>query len=202
MKIKPSLLLKTILFIYFSYFSLFADNETKDFSLGIKFMFGGRYDNIRMCVASDTGVKGGIIADIMLVARFNLKKNSAIAFELPIMRPILFAFAFKMLQFEPEFTFEFKHKVSEKIELILGPALGLSLHYGPDYHSDKNNRGPSFFASGPFISSLFALRFKSSSYKAKMIGIRAFYAPLFSSKSELSPGTVIGGVVEGQFSFK
>lgn len=174
--------------------------EAKKVSFGLKVMFGGRYDNIRMCVASDTGVKGGIIADIMLNTRIEINDNATVTFELPVMRPILFAFAFKMLQFEPEFTFEFRKKINDDVNLIFGPGIGVSFHYGPDYHSDKKNRGDSFFAAGPFISGLCGFQFTSG--RNKMVGLRAFYAPLFSGESELSPGTILGGVLEGHFDFK
>ncbi len=33
-------------------------------------MGGGRYDDLRMCVGSPAGVKGGPIADIMFVTRY------------------------------------------------------------------------------------------------------------------------------------
>jgi hypothetical protein len=169
---KHSLFLTAFLLTSLYHFSVFADNDNT-VSFGVKVMFGGRYDNMRMCVASDTGVKGGIIADVMLLARFKLSENSAVAFELPVMRPILFAAAFKMLQFEPEFTFEFRKKMSDDVDLVVGPGIGVSLHHGPDYHSDRKNRGPSFFAVGPFISGLCAISFKGSSSRKKMVGIRA-----------------------------
>lgn len=190
-------ILVTCLFI----FSVFSD-DTKTVSVGIKVMFGGRYDNMRMCVASDSGVKGGIIADVMLLTRFKLNTNTSLTFELPVMRPILFAAAFKMLQFEPQFTFEFTKKIHNDVHVIFGPGLGISFHYGPDYHSDKKNRGDSFFAAGPLVSGLCGLEFNSSKDKKRRLGLRAFYIPLFSGKSTLSPGTVLGGVIEGHFDFK
>ncbi len=179
-----------------------AAGEAKKVSFGLKIMFGGRYDNMRMCVASDTGAKGGIIADIMLNTRIGISENVDVTFELPVMRPILFAFAFKMLQFEPELTFEFRKNIGNDINMLFGPGIGLSLHYGPDYHSDRKNRGDSFFAAGPFVSGLLGIQFKDTTGKDKVIGVRAFYVPLFSKDSDLSPGTVLGGVLEGHFYFK
>lgn len=176
--------------------------EARDVSFGIHFMIGGRYDNMRMCVASPAGAKGGPIADIMFDTKFRVNDNLSIAFNLPVMRPILFAAAFKMLQFEPQFSFEFRKNIKDDKDLIIGPGLGASFHYGPDYKSDKKDKGESFFAMGPFISGLFGYQFSGSSGKNKMFGLRAFYVPLFSGDSDLSPGTVVGGALEGHFSFK
>lgn len=198
---KHNSLLMVIFAVMVSHFSVFSEND-KNISVGIKVMFGGRYDNMRMCVASDSGVKGGIIADVMLLTRFKLNSNTAVVFELPVMRPILFVAAFKMLQLEPQFTLEFTREINDNVEFVFGPGIGLSLHYGPDYHSEKNNRGASFFAAGPLISGLFGFNFNGSNGKRRTIGLRPFYIPLFSGKSSLSPGTVLGGVIEGQFDFK
>ena len=198
-KLFEGLLFFIILCIYVN--SSFC-GEAKDVSLGIHFMVGGRYDNMRMCVGSEAGIKGGPIADIMFDTRFRVNDKLSIAFNLPIMRPILFAAAFKMLQFEPQFSFEFRKNIKEDKDLIIGPALGASFHYGPDYKSDKENKGDSFFAVGPFISGLFGYQFKGSSGKNKIFGLRAFYVPLFSGESDLSPGTVIGGALEGHFRFR
>ena len=198
---KNYILLVSALITCLLHLSSFAE-ENKRTSLGIKAMFGGRYDDMRMCVASDTGVKGGIIADVMLLTRFRLKDKATLNLEIPVMRPILFAAAFKMLQFEPEVTFEFTKKISDRADFLFGPGLGASFHYGPDYHSDnKDNRGESFFAAGPMISHLFGLYFKNGSGKNKLFGIRAFYIPLFSGESDLSPGTIVGGVFEVHFYF-
>lgn len=187
--------------ILFTYANSSFSGEAKDVSFGIHFMLGGRYDNIRMCVASPGGVKGGLIADIMFDTKFRVNDNVSVTLNLPVMRPILFAAAFKMLQFEPQLSFEFRKNIKEDKDLIIGPGLGVSLHYGPDYKSDKNNKGESFFAAGPFISGLFGYQFKGSSGKNKLFGLRAFYVPLFSGESDLSPGTIIGGALEGHFSF-
>ncbi|HMB01443.1 MAG TPA: hypothetical protein VKS21_10705, partial [Spirochaetota bacterium] len=69
--------------------------------IGINFLFGGRYDNLRMCVGSPAGVKGGPIADIGLDIKVSLDNQHDLVINLPIMRPILFGAAFKMLQYEP-----------------------------------------------------------------------------------------------------
>ena len=188
--------------ILFTSVNITIAGDVKDVTFGIHFMVGGRYDNMRMCVGSPAGVKGGPIADIMFDTKFRVNDNLSVAFNLPVMRPILFAAAFKMLQFEPQFSFEFRKNIKDDKDLIIGPGLGVSFHYGPDYKSEKENKGDSFFAAGPFISGLFGYQFSGSSGRAKLFGLRAFYVPLFSGESDLSPGTVFGGALEGHFSFR
>jgi len=159
-------------------------------SYGALVMAGGRYDNLRMCVGSDAGVKGGPMADIQLVAKYALSSRRAIAFHLPVMRPILFGAAFDMLQFEPEVAYEHQIPLSGGRSLVTGPGLGVSLHYGPDYESDLDNRGDEFFAAGPYISCLLAL----ASESGNTLGLRGIYVPLFSD--EHSTGTVLGAALE------
>ncbi len=181
-------------------FQIFANDDSIEF--GVKVMFGGRYDNLRMCVASDAGIKGGIIADIMLLTRFPLNDDTKLSLEIPVMRPILFATAFKMLQFEPQVTLEFKNDLDNGIALIAGPGLGLSFHYGPDYLSDnEDNRGDSFFAMGPMLSGTIGFAHSNEARREKRVGLRCFYIPLFSPNDENNNGTVIGGVLEGYFDF-
>jgi hypothetical protein len=168
-------------------------------SIGMHVMLGGRYDDVRMCVASPAGAKGGMIADIMLDTRYYVSDQTAVVLNLPVMRPILFAVAFKMLQFEPAVHVEFSRKLGDKTDLVAGPGIGASFHYGPDYRSDMKNRGPSFFAAGPLVSALIGIGFGGSSGKRKIVGLRPFYIPLFAT--DRSPGTVLGGALEGHFSF-
>jgi len=106
--------------------------------LGVKLRFGGRYDNIRMCVATPAGVKGGIAADISFFLEFGLSSDWSIHVDVPVFRPIVFAAAFKMLQFEPSVSFNYRYRTSGGTDLIVGPAVGLSLHYGPDYNSTRS----------------------------------------------------------------
>lgn len=194
-------LLIIILLITMLPLPLFAEDHGA-IIFGVKAMFGGRYDDMRMCVASDTGVKGGTVADVMLLTQFRIKEKTALNIEIPVMRPILFAAAFDMLQFEPEVTVEFSKKLSDNTDMIFGPGIGASFHYGPDYHSNnKENRGESFFAAGPLVSTLYGFRVKKAIGKANIFGIRAFYIPLFSRTSDLSPGTVVGGVLEAHLYF-
>ena len=90
------------------------DKSESKFSHGILFMAGGRYDNFRRCAATSAGTKGGPIADIMIVTKYKIDANHALTFDLPLFRPILFGLAFKMLQFEPQFTYEYSKTLNEK----------------------------------------------------------------------------------------
>jgi hypothetical protein len=143
-------------------------------------MFGGRYDDLRMCVGSPAGVKGGPVGDIQLDIPIHQTEKQTIVLNLPIMRPVLFSLAFRMLQFEPELTFETR---TEK--RVWGPGAGLSIHYGPDYRYDMDSRKDDFWAAGPFFSYLYGFE-----YPTQRVALRAFYSPLFSQAR--NPGTVIG----------
>lgn len=116
-------------------------------SLSIHAMFGARYDDLRMCVGSSAAVKGGPVGDIQLDIPIHQNGRQTIVFNLPLMRPVLFSQAFGMLQFEPELTFETRTK-----KRVWGPEAGLSIHYGPDYRYDLENRRNHFWAAGPFFS--------------------------------------------------
>lgn len=169
--------------------------EKGDMRLGVMVMLGARYDNMRLCVATGNGVKGGPVADIMLCGRYSLDNNIAIGFNLPVMRPILFGAAFKIVQFEPTVVLDITSSVSSKTDFVVSPGIGVSLHYGPDYTSGRNNRTPSFFAAGPIVNTLLGFDLKSSAGKVvHTIGIRPFYTPLFSKDHGI--GTVLGGAFE------
>jgi hypothetical protein len=167
-------------------------SESK-FTHGILFMAGGRYDNFRRCAATSQGTKGGPIADVMYVTKYKINENQSLAFNLPLFRPILFGIAFKMLQFEPEFTYEYSKQVSEKTLLITGPGLGISFHYGPDYKSKLRDLSNSFFAMGPFISWQAGFAFKKEGKIKSSTALKAFYVPLFAK--DRSTGTVLGGAL-------
>jgi hypothetical protein len=186
---------KTILFFSFYLFTglvLFGqDSSESKFSHGILFMAGGRYDNLRRCAATSAGTKGGPIADVMLVTKYKLNSNHSLAFNLPLFRPILFGIAFKMLQFEPEFAFEYSKQISEKTDLITGPGLGISFNYGPDYKSKLRDLSNSFFSVGPFISGQVGFAFKKEGKVRSSTALKAFYVPLFAKNR--TTGTVLGG---------
>ncbi|MBN2351649.1 MAG: hypothetical protein JXD23_03695 [Spirochaetales bacterium] len=177
---------------------LFAQTSPVSFGFGI--MVGGRYDDLRMCVASPAGFKGGLIADVTFNTRVRLSDGVDMTFKLPVMRPLLFAFAFRMLQFEPEMTFDFKFAPGADVTFTGGFGVGLSLHYGPGYQADLQNRGEEFFAIGPYISGFVAVQFPGLAGQDTKVGIRAFYVPLFSASHPV--GTVLGGALEGQMYFR
>lgn len=169
-------------------------------SFGVNFMFGARYDDMRMCVASPAGVKGGPVGDVQLYTKVHFNEKYALGFKLPIMRPILFSTAFNMLQFEPEFTFEIQHTINEDVTFKTGFGLGASMHYGPDYKAGKEDQNAeSFPAAGPYISTIFGIGFKNDNNLQRATGIRLFYAPLFSEAR--GTGTVLGAALEYQMDF-
>jgi hypothetical protein len=166
-----------------------------DISLGLLVMVGGRYDNLRMCVATGSGVKGGPIADVMVTGRYAVTDRVGIGINLPVMRPLLFGLAFKMLQFEPEVMVDFRNRINDRVDVVAAPALGVSLHYGPDYRSDRQNRSPSFFAAGPLAGVHVGIGFKDGAGTIRnFLGVKPFYAALFTRDHGI--GTVVGGVFE------
>jgi hypothetical protein len=172
---------------------------------GFAIRAGGRFDNVRKCVASPTGTKGGIAADISFFADIPVSDTASVHINVPVMRPILFAAAFKMLQFEPEVGLLF-HKVTDgKVDLVAGPTIGVSLHYGPDYTSERSGSGrkPSFFAMGPQIGGYFGLDFKRPDERFNFqLGLSPYVAPLFGvNDPENHKGVVVGGLLDGLFRF-
>jgi len=47
-------------------------------SYSILFMAGMRYDDVRMCLATDAGEKGGPMADVQLVIRWRLSDDTTL----------------------------------------------------------------------------------------------------------------------------
>lgn len=195
--------MKKYIIIVLLFLSLFAfadeGRPEKPFRLSVNVLGGGRYDNLRMCVASPAGVPGGPVADVMAGFYYQKKENLAFGFKLPVFRPLLFAAAFKMLQFEPEFVLDYGVKLSEKVQLALVSGLGVSLHYGPDYHSERSGTGRTedFFSAGPMISQLVGIKWINRKGKQGLIGLRFFYTPLFSQ--DRGVGTVLGAALEARF---
>jgi hypothetical protein len=198
-------LIVTALFLAFTAGKVCAD-ATDSMRVGFKIRIGGRYDNVRKCVASKTGTKGGIAADISAFTEFPAGNNGAlIHVDLPVMRPIIFAFAFHMLQFEPTVALKFSDKSNSNVGWVAGPALGVSLHYGPDYKSEASGSGrtPSFFAMGPIVGAYAGLDFrrpgKTSNFQ---LGLSPYVIPLFSINDPKNHrGIVIGGLIDGLFRF-
>jgi hypothetical protein len=181
------------------------DGGNKPFVLGVKLRAGGRFDNVRMCVATPAGVKGGPAADISLSTEIGLKDTISLDIDLPVFRPILFGVAFKMLQFEPSVTLKFRKAGTGRIDLIVGPTLGLSLHYGPDYKSASSGDGrtSSFFAMGPIVGGYVGLDFKRPAEAFNFqLGLTPYVEPLFGvNDAQDHRGVVVGGLLDFQFRF-
>jgi hypothetical protein len=186
---------------------VYADAATNDPTLfGLKVRIGGRFDNVRKCVASKTGTKGGIAADISAFAEFPTGNGTLLHVDLPVMRPILFAAAFHMLQFEPSVTLKFTDKSINKVGWVAGPTLGVSLHYGPDFKSEASGAGrtASFFAMGPIVGAYAGLDFRRPGETFNFqLGLSPYITPLFGiGDPQNHRGVVIGGLLDGSFRFR
>jgi hypothetical protein len=173
--------------------------------LGIKISAGGRYDQVRKCAATGAGVKGGPAADVSFFAELGVAERTSVTIDVPVLRPVLFAAAFGMLQFEPEVTLSTRAVRGDDVALILGTGLGLTLHYGPDYTSELFGEGrkPSFFALGPRASLYLGLDLpKPGELFNFQLGLRPYVTALFGvDDPEERRGAVIGGQLEGQLRF-
>ncbi|MBB6481755.1 hypothetical protein [Spirochaeta isovalerica] len=177
----------------------FAAGEERKTTIGLHILGGGRYDDVRMCVGSPQGVKGGPIMEVYLDIRIPAGERGTLAVNIPVMRPILFGVAFQMMQFEPQVTYEYLFPTgSEKIDIVLGGGLGAVFHYGPDYNSAPEDRGESFFSAGPLFTASAGIVFHGRSGNWTP-GVKAFYAPLFSSGYD--NGHVLGGGVELHYGY-
>lgn len=196
-----------VLGLVFSTRDIAAQENTgnKPFVIGAKLRAGGRFDNVRMCVASPAGTKGGPAADISLSTEVALSDTISLEIDLPVFRPILFASAFKMLQFEPSVTLKFRKTGAGRVDLIGGPTLGLSLHDGPDYKSASSgkDRRDSFFAMGPIIGGYVGLDFKRHGERFNFqLGLTPYVIPLFGvNDAQNHRGVVVGGLLDFQFRF-
>ena len=172
---------------------------------GIKAQAGARYDDVRMCVASPPGAKGGMALEISVFTEIGVTEQISVLVNVPLMRPILFAAAFKMLQFEPEVVLNFRHPQGGDVDIIVGPSLGIALHYGPDYKSGPSGeeRGPSFWALGPRIGGYFGLDFKRPGKTFNFqLGLSPYVTPLFSvDDPDNHRGLVAGGTLDATFRF-
>lgn len=185
----------TLMFITFLFLpNLNAqDNSERKITFGFLGMGGGRYDNVRMCAGSPAGIKGGPIGDIMFSMKYNINEKNKMVINIPVMRPILFAAAHEMLQFEPEAIYEMHKVIDNKKDFIHGPGVGISANYGPDYKSSTENPTESFFAVGPIVNYQVGLVFKAK--KDHTIALKSFYTPLFSFDGH-DNGHVVGGVIQ------
>lgn len=187
-----------LILIFVSSFYYVSAQDSPTVTIGLHLLAGGRYDDVRMCVGSPAGVKGGPIMDVYLDIRFPLENNNFLIVNIPIMRPILFGAAFQMLQFEPQVTFEHRFDNGDKPGFVIGGGLGLVFHYGPDYNSSPDNRGASFFAMGPLFTGSAGLLIEGK-YGNWIPGVKAFYSPLFSA--DYITGQVLGGGLELHYEF-
>jgi hypothetical protein len=184
----------------------FEDNDKGALYFGLRLRGGGRYDNVRACVATPAGVPGGPAADIAFVTQIGLRPSMRLDIDLPVMRPILFAAAFEMLQYEPSVTIEFSRPLSVRTELFGGPTLGLSLHYGPDF--DSENEGPgrtsSFFATGPTLGGRVGFAFGRNDHPfSSAVSVSPYVTPLFGiDDPDNHRGIVVGGLVDVTFRFR
>ena len=172
---------------------------------GLKVQAGARYDDVRMCVASPAGAKGGPAMEISFFTEIGVFEKISVLVNVPIMRPILFAAAFKMLQFEPEVSLLFRLPQDGDVDIIVGPSVGIALHYGPDYESERSGegRGPSFWALGPRVGGYFGLDFKRPGKTFNFqLGVSPYVTPLFSvDDPDNHRGFVAGGTLDGSFRF-
>ncbi len=209
---KSEFLIQTIfaaIILSISLLMVFCIDNTEalaDDATGFKTRIGGRYDNVRMCVATDPGVKGGAAADISYFRETHFKFDFSGSIDLPVFRPILFAAAFEMLQFEPDINFLYRHKNDGSIDYILGVTLGASFHYGPDYKSEQSGEGrrPSFFAMGPSMGMYLGLDFKRPDKIFNFqLGVHPYFTPLFSiGDPDNHQGVVVGALLDGVFRFQ
>jgi hypothetical protein len=176
--------------------------------LGYMFGFGGRYDNLRMCVASPAGAKGGIIAEFgSALIRLRINSLFSLDVNLPAGRAALFAARFKMLQWTPDLTFNFHIELAQSHEILLGPSIGLTFHYGPDYQTAEDDPDKiSFFAMGPKLSILVAYqRVLKEGRMLWTIGIRGFWEIFLIPDQPDVPyetGHSLGGMMENSFSWR
>jgi len=138
-------------------------------------------------------------ADVAVSDKASLRVN------IPLMRPILFAAAFTMLQLEPEIGLIFRKRNEGGVDLVGGPTLGLSFHYGPDYRSESSGAGrsPSFFAMGPQVGGYLGLDFKRPGERFNFqLGLSPYVAPLFGVDDPGEHrGVVVGGMLDAWFRF-
>ena len=95
---------------------------------GFKVSAGGRYDDVRMGIATPAGGKGGPAMDISFFTEVGLRDNMSLLVNIPVMRPLLFGVGMKMLQFEPEVALLFRKANDGKVDLVAGPSVGVTLH--------------------------------------------------------------------------
>jgi hypothetical protein len=178
-------------------------DETGRVLFGVRLRAGARYDDVRMCVATAAGVKGGPAADVSLFTELPLGADVGLDLDLPVFRPALFGARFDMVQFEPTASLRFRRSSDGKTDLIVGPTAGVSIHYGPDYRSELSGPGrrPSFWALGPILGAYVGADFKREGKAFNtQLGLTPYFTPLFAvDDPERHRGVVVGGLLDGSF---
>jgi len=171
-------------------------------NIGIAFAAGGRYDEVRMCVASPAGFKGGPAFEFAAITyEKRINTSAGIGFYIPLARPILFASAFRMLQFLPEAVLSLYGSSSRRARPVTDIAIGASLHCGPDYLSGNRpgeTLGKWFFAAGPRMSVFTGFVLPLNNKAFLKAGIRPYAEFLYSSYLQ---GFVFGGEAAVQTHF-
>ncbi len=174
--------------------------------VGAKLGAGGRYDDVRMCVATAAGTKGGPAVEGSLHVEVPLGRGYTLALDLPVLRPVIFAFAFDMIQFEPQASFLRRRGLGGRLDLVYGLSLGLTVHHGPDYTSERSGagRGPSFTALGPRFGAYAGLDFLRPGRRTNFqLGLAPYVSPLYALEDpDRHQGVVVGGMLEAQLRFR
>jgi hypothetical protein len=179
-----------------------APAETRT-HVGVKLRGGGRYDDVRMCVATPAGVNGGPNGDISVFAETRLGRRLSIHADLPVMRPILFAFASRMLQFEPSASLLWDRSLTPTRRIVGGPTLGVSMHYGPGPDSEPSGDGRTedFFALGPILGGYVGFDFlRPAKVFNFQLGLTGYVQPLWRTDNG-DAGVVVGGLLDFSFRF-
>ena len=196
---KAILIIVLIIASVFSAYAAYAEG----FSIGVSVAAGGRYDNVRMCVGSPAGVPGGpAMEPLGLVFEYAFNDNFGMGAYIPVGRPILFGAGFQMLQFLPEVVFNIHVPITDTVSFVLHPAIGTSLHYGPDYEYDMETRVDDFFAMGPRVSLLGGISLLRDGNHEFIWGLKPYYEYLFTSDPAGRNGFVVGGEFDFQYKYR
>ena len=102
-------------------------------------------------------------------------------------------------------TLNFRHRTGTSTDVIYGPSLGLTLHYGPSFESGRSGdeRGPSFFALGPkvgfYVGADFVRPGETFNFQ---LGIHPYISPIFPvGEAPVGNGVIVGGTLDGLFRF-
>ncbi len=176
----------------------------RDPVFGIRLRLGWKFDDLRMCGATGPSVPHGPDLDISAFAEIPLQGDASLDVNLPLFRPIMLAVAGGMVQFEPEATLLFRPATSGSSQLVAGPSLGLSLHYGPDLHSTMGaGRTPSFWAVGPRLGGYVGVDFVRPTETFNFqLGLHPYFEPLFAfGDARGRTGRVAGLTLDNSFRF-